>query len=36
VKNGKRPFYNVKDEWGLRLPRFLRFRGFKIGEKIYL
>ena len=23
-----------KDEWSLRFPRFLRFRGFEIGEKI--
>ena len=30
----RRPFYTVKDEWGLRFPRFLRFRGFEIGEKI--
>ena len=26
---------NAKDEWSLRFPRFLRFRGFEIGEKIY-
>ena len=25
---------NAKDEWSLRFPRFLRFRGFEIGEKI--
>ena len=25
---------NAKDEWSLRFPRFLRFRGFKIGEKL--
>ena len=25
---------DVKDEWSLRFPRFLRFRGFKVGEKI--
>jgi DNA ligase-1 len=23
-----------KDEWSLRFPRFLRFRGFDIGEKL--
>ena len=23
-----------KDEWSLRFPRFLRFRGFEIGEKL--
>ena len=25
---------NAKDEWSLRFPRFLRFRGFDIGEKL--
>ena len=25
---------NAKDEWSLRFPRFLRFRGFKPGEKM--
>ena len=25
---------DAKDEWSLRFPRFLRFRGFEIGEKI--
>ena len=25
---------NAKDEWSLRFPRFLRFRGFEIGEKL--
>jgi len=25
---------NTKDEWSLRFPRFLRFRGFEIGEKL--
>ena len=25
---------NAKDEWSLRFPRFLRFRGFKVGEKL--
>ena len=25
---------NAKDEWSLRFPRFLRFRGFEVGEKI--
>ena len=25
---------NAKDEWSLRFPRFLRFRGFKVGEKM--
>jgi DNA ligase-1 len=25
---------DVTDEWSLRFPRFLRFRGFEIGEKI--
>ena len=25
---------NVKDEWSLRFPRFLRFRGFEVGEKL--
>jgi DNA ligase-1 len=25
---------NTKDEWSLRFPRFLRFRGFKVGEKL--
>jgi DNA ligase 1 len=25
---------DAKDEWSLRFPRFLRFRGFNIGEKI--
>tara|TARA_B110000444_G_C18846120_1_gene602122 strand:- start:2738 stop:4024 length:1287 start_codon:yes stop_codon:yes gene_type:complete len=25
---------DTKDEWSLRFPRFLRFRGFEIGEKI--
>ena len=25
---------DAKDEWSLRFPRFLRFRGFDIGEKI--
>ena len=23
-----------KDQWSLRFPRFLRFRGFEIGEKL--
>ncbi len=25
---------NAKDEWSLRFPRFLRFRGFEVGEKM--
>ena len=25
---------DTKDEWSLRFPRFLRFRGFEIGEKL--
>lgn len=25
---------NAKDVWSLRFPRFLRFRGFKVGEKL--
>ena len=25
---------NAKDEWSLRFPRFLRFRGFEVGEKL--
>jgi len=25
---------DAKDEWSLRFPRFLRFRGFEIGEKL--
>jgi DNA ligase-1 len=25
---------NAKDEWSLRFPRFLKFRGFEIGEKL--
>ena len=25
---------DAKDTWSLRFPRFLRFRGFNIGEKI--
>ena len=25
---------DAKDEWSLRFPRFLRFRGFKPGEKM--
>jgi DNA ligase-1 len=25
---------NAKDIWSLRFPRFLRFRGFKVGEKL--
>ena len=25
---------NSKDEWSLRFPRFLRFRGFEVGEKL--
>ena len=25
---------NAKDEWSLRFPRSLRFRGFKVGEKL--
>jgi DNA ligase-1 len=25
---------DTKDEWSLRFPRFLRFRGFKAGEKL--
>ena len=25
---------DAKDEWSLRFPRFLRFRGFKVGEKL--
>ena len=24
----------VTDEWSLRFPRFLRFRGFEVGEKL--
>jgi len=25
---------NVTDEWSLRFPRFLRFRGFDVGKKM--
>ena len=25
---------DAKDEWSLRFPRFLRFRGFEVGEKL--
>ena len=25
---------DTKDEWSLRFPRFLRFRGFEAGEKL--
>ena len=25
---------DTKDEWSLRFPRFLRFRGFEPGEKL--
>jgi len=25
---------DAKDVWSLRFPRFLRFRGFKVGEKL--
>ena len=25
---------DVTDEWSLRFPRFLRFRGFEVGEKL--